>query len=265
MILANFGGKVAEYRKVNLTARIKDSIEAYGMDRRTYTEQTEPDVGFDSSVRSVPDVWRYRPASTVGKPDFVRMTERVQHWIFRCNVEVYLGRRFTDAQYKSFWEQELAKHKVGNSFFIRTFTSLFTSDRSHTNKAGFGDKFGVTSRNYIAQEDLSADYPKLFHIVTGGFVGKLVSRNARMIAGESCLPFECINISLGDFEQYHPFTHPHLFDTPKVTGRDLVYTKGGWQITGYWRLPFHHFNYQAVIPFTLPVDGVAWYPARLMG
>jgi hypothetical protein len=242
-------------------ARILDSIEVHGKDRRTHTEDTEPEVGFDADVTYVPDVWRFNPFPSE-KQDFVRLTEDVQHWLFRINVERVLGYRFNaEADYRAFWKVQLGlykKDRKNGSAYLTWWRQVLKGDRSHTNRAGTD-----THRDYIAEENLDADTPKLFHIVTGRFVGKLASTETRNVGGVMCKPFECINMS-GDYRQFHPDTHPHLFDQPIVTGRDLVYDKGGWTITGYWWRVFHHFNKRVVFPLSLPFSDKAWYPAHLM-
>lgn len=234
-------------------ARVMDSVEAYGMDRQSYNEKQLGSRDWD--VRSVPDVWRYAPANAAQKPDFVRMDETFQHWLFQINLERYIGRRFFDGEYRAFWEKELEAYKKNReaSPYITWWNQLFHSGRAFTNKAGV-DQY----KNYIAGENLDADFPKYFHIITGRFVGKLVHSD-RMINGTVHSGMECIDISR-PYTDIHPFTHPHLFDQPIVTGRDVIFDKGGYQTVGYWWRIFHQFGQQVVIPFCLPHDWIAYYP-----
>lgn len=252
-MIASFGDSSVKY-VASRFARILDSIEVYGVDRRTYIER-ENGSALTASVTYLPDVWRFNPEVTGDKPDFIAMTERVQHWIFRCNVERVLNYRLSDLAYKAFWRDQLYRYKrdrANGSAYITWWNQLFKGDRSHTNFAGVN-----TRTNYIAEENMSiADLPKLSNVVTGRFVGKVVDQSQDEVG------FECVNMS-GDFEQYHPFTHPHLFDQPIVTGRDLLTDKSGTRIIGYWWRVFHHFNKRVVIPLCLPLDGVARYPKAL--
>jgi len=252
LLQASFDGQTAEYRQSSFV-RVKDSIELYGVDRQTYNEKQ---LGsFKPSIDSVPDVWRYNPANGAGKPDFVSMTEDIQHWIFRVNVERYMGTRFaTDTDYREWWSK-LVKTGAKKSVFIEWWNQLFAGDRSHTNRAGVD-----TCRNYITGENMTADFPKFSNVVTGRFVGKLADGSPRNVSGALCRPLHCISAK-EDYKQYHPFTHPHLFDQPIVTGRTLVQDKSGWVNQGYWWRVFYHFGKKVVLPFILPADTVAWYPA----
>lgn len=240
------------YQPVNNNyARVMDTIELRGMDRQTWNEKV-----LTPRFEAVPDVFRYRPLSIGSKQDFVVMTERFQHWVFRINVERYFGQRFADdAAYRAWWKEELERYENGEQrTLIQDFSAMFRSGGSHTNKAGTD-----ISRNYIAQRNLGLDFPKYFHIVTGGFVGKLADDTTRKINGVVHRPLQCIHAG-GDIERYHPFTHPHLFDQPCVTGRVLVYGKGGYEIKGYFRRKYQWFGGSVVFPFCLPYDNEAWYP-----
>lgn len=232
--------------------RLKDSIELYGMDRQTFTEkQNEKPLAVD--VDGVPDVWRY---TAFDKREYVSMTEDIQHWIFRINCEAYIGRKFSsEAAYKSWWSA-LPKANI----FIQWFTSLFTSDRSHTNRAGFGEKFGPSAANYIAKNDLQNETPKFQRIVTGRWVGELASAKVESIKGIPYLPVKVINISKGDYKRYHPFDNPEYFDQPLITGRYIVTDKGGSRIAGFWRRPYGQFSGAAVLPVMLANEDVAWLP-----
>lgn len=255
-LVANFDGIAVEYllsETVNNYGRVKDSIEVYEKDRQSYNEQQLGSRDWD--VTSVPDVWRYYPAGN--RPtDFVSMTERFQHWIFQINVECMHGKRMSKSEYESFWQAELSKYKKNResgSIYITWFNRLFFSGRAFTNKAGV-DKF----KNFIAQENLETDFPKFFNIVTGRFVGELTGAT-RKIAGISHSGLRCIHGG-ANYTDLHPFTHPHLFVRPTVTGRTLKYDKGGYTVTGYWWRVFDQFQRKCVVPFILPYDNEAFYP-----
>jgi hypothetical protein len=242
--------------------RVKNSLELYGMDRRSWHEGDGGDAGFDSNVDSIPDVFRHNPSETGGKPDFVFMTEDIQHWIFRLNVERVLGYRFeSETAYRAFWKTELIrfqqKDPLRPATFITWFNQLFKGDRSHTNFAGVNEY-----ANYIADLNMGTSLPKFSNIVTGDFVTELNDPTAtKYIQGVVCRPLKCINISKNNYRSYHPLTHPALFDQPTVSGRDLEYTKEGWVKTAFWMRTFHHFNVRVIVPFMLPQDSVTWMPA----
>ena len=255
MITALFPDVQVEYQAVPARpfVRLKDSIELYGMDRQTYTEaQNEKPVAVE--VEGVPDVWRILGRRS---PDFVSMTEEIQHWIFRFNVECYMGRKFpTELDYRTWW-----KALGRNSTFIAWFTSMFTSDRSHTNRRGFGERFGPSAANYIAGKDLQNEPPKFQRIVTGRWVGELASAKVEYFSGVPCLPVKVINIARGNFRDYHPMDNPEYFDQPLITGRTIVTDKGGPRIVlPYWRRPYGQFANQAVYPVMLANEDAAWIP-----
>lgn len=242
--------------------RVKNSLEMYGMDRRSWHEGEGGDAGFDSDVTFIPDVFRHNPEQSGGKPDFVSMTEDIQHWIFRLNVERCIGRKFkTEEEYRAFWRGDLERFKKRNpkspGTFITWWNQLFKGDRSHTNFAGVD-----TCRNFIGDENHGASLPKFSNIVTGDYVGELTDpTKVKRVYGANCRPLKCINISSGDYRLYSPDTHPELFDQPTVSGRDLAYGKSGWTTTAYWMRTFHHFNVRVVLPVMLPQDSVTWFPS----
>lgn len=260
MITASFAGVLVDYIPVQTWAgfaRVKDSIELYGMDRQSFNEIALGSRKWDAVP--LPDVFRYRPASTAQKPDFIRMDEPFQHWLFRINVESFIGRRLTDTEYQQFWQSEVKKYKANRdtSPLILAWNRLLGTDTAFTNRAGYPE-----ARNYISQEGMEFDYPKLFHLTTGRFVGK-ISNSSIAPSGYEHTGLECVNISNG-YLHIHPFTHPHLFTHPIVTGRNLDFDKGGYKITGYFWRVMDYFNQQVVIPFALPFDDIAYMPTETL-
>lgn len=256
MITAAFGDVLVDYIPAQTWAgfaRVKDSIELDGMDRQSFNEIALGSRKWDAVP--LPDVRRYRPMSTSQKPDFIRMDEPFQHWLFRVNVESFIGRRLTDAEYQQFWQGEVKKYKAdkNSSPLILAWNRLLGTDTAFTNRAGYPE-----ARNYIAQEGMEFDHPKLFHLTTGRFVGKLAHSEVTFY-GYKHTGLECVNISNG-YLHIHPFTHPHLFTHPIVTGRNLDFDKGGYKITGYFWRVMDYFNSQVVIPFALPFDDIAYMP-----
>lgn len=235
--------------------RVRDSIEQYGVDRCTYNErQNGKPPRFED--KGSPDVWNYE---TGKKQRFITLTEDIQHWMFRIMVEVYQGFRFnSESEYRD-W------HKANkNGLLANWFTSILRSNGSHTNKSGFGEMFeGIpSSANYIRGEDLQNEPPKLWHLVTGRWVGELAGDETRMLYGSVCRPVKVINISKGDYRNYHPFDTPQYFDQPLITGRDMVKDKSGVRILGHWRKPYGQFANKAIFPVCAPFDDVAWIPFK---
>jgi len=100
-MLATFEDTQVEYRLApsNPYVRLKDSIEYYGVDRVTKNEAGGPIVAKNIAV---PDVWRIE-VDTKRPRDYVTLTEDLQHWIFRLNVELYTGMPFaSEADYRAF-------------------------------------------------------------------------------------------------------------------------------------------------------------------
>lgn len=258
MITASFAGVLVDYIPVQTWAgfaRVKDSIELYEMDRQSFNEIALGSRKWDAVP--LPDVFRYRPASTAQKPDFIRMDESFQHWLFRINVESFIGRRLLDTEYPQFWQSEVKKYKANRdtSPLILAWNRLLGTDTAFTNRAGYPE-----ARNYIAQEGMEFDYPKLFHLTTGRFVGKITNSTISP-SGYEHTGLECVNIA-NSYSHIHPFTHPHLFTHPIVTGRHLDFGKGGYKITGYFWRVMDYFNSQVVIPFALPFDDIAYIPTE---
>lgn len=240
-----------------LFVRVLDSIEQYGVDRCTYNEQSNgKPPRFED--KASPDVWNYETGKT---QRFVSLTEDIQHWMFRIFVEVYQGYKFrNETEYRD-WHRANKKGILAN-----WFTSILRSNGSHTNKSGFGTMFEnvPSSANYIRGEDLQNDLPKLWHLVTGRFVGELYDDSIQSVYGAICRPIKCINISRGNYRDYHPFDTPEYFDQPMITGRYMVQDKGGVRITGYFRSPYGQFAGKAVLPVASPYNDAVWMPAKYL-
>ena len=174
-------------------------------------------------------------------------------------LEVQHGYRFSSEQaYKNYWQSLPKSHQ-----YIGWFTSVLRGNGSHTNRAGFGEKpkGNIPARNYINGDNPENGVPKFFHIVTGRWVARKTRNVTKNIAGVKCLPVEIINISKGDYKNFHPFTHPHLFDRPLITGRNMVKDpKGGVKILSYFRQPYGQFGNTITLPVMAPFDGEGWIP-----
>ncbi len=258
-MLAKFGDITTEYQSVNASKYVRhvDSIEYYGVDRVTKNEnEAGKPISFDD--KGVPDVWRI---GVDGKRqyDHVPLTEDLQHWIFRINVEIYRGAMFANEnEYRAYWKTLLKSHQ-----YVGWFTSVLRGNGSHTNRAGFGNKptGNIPARNYISGENMENGLPKFFHIVTGRWVAKKSRDVTKIVSGAKCLPVEVINISKSDYRNFHPFTHPHLFDRPLITGRNMVKDpKGGVKILSYFRAPYSQFGNLVTLPVMLPFDSEGWIP-----
>lgn len=256
MSLTAFFPEQAQYRLKPQTpyVRLKDSIEYYGKDRVTYTEEMngKPTRFAD---KAVPDVWRIEVDAKRPR-DYVTLTEDLQHWIFRINVELCTGKPFASEEtYRDFHKSLLKSHQL-----IGWFTSVLRGNGSHTNRAGFGNKptGNIPARNYISGEDMENGEPKFFQIVTGRHVFEKSRDVKKNVAGALSTPVKVINISKGDYRKYHPWTHPHLFDRLMITGRNMVVDKSGTRITGYFRSPYGQFGNMVTFPVMLPFDDEGW-------
>lgn len=238
---------------------VKTSYERYKKSRMTHNGSG------DNKLMSVPDVWRINPESVIlsngkQKPDFVAMTEDIQFWIFRLNVEKFFGVGFkNEAEFRS-WAGKLSK----DNFFVKSYRSLFKGDRSHTNRAG-----SDTHWDFISKEKNNGDLMKFSNLVTGRFIGKLVSTTPKNIRGALCYPFECINISKMNYKDTDPKEKWWLFDEPLLSGRSKILdSRGNW--TGKYNenlpLPYPQFNppSRPILPVMLPYDDVAWIDASII-
>ena len=255
MSLTAFYPEQVEYRLASpLLARVRDTIELEGVDRCTYNErQNGKPPRFED--KSAPDVFNFE---TGERERFTNLTKDIQEWMFRCMVEYYQGWMFrTDQE----WLRWLDLNRKGT--LAGWFTSVLRSDGSHTNKSGFGDKFPNVQdhANWIKLENLGNGSPKFFYIVTGRYVGELPNTNTAHFTGVPHYGFKCINISKG-YKQYHPFTHPHLFDRPMITGRDMVKDKSGLRILSHWRRPYGQFDNRLVFPVMSQTKDIAWIPVK---
>lgn len=255
-MLAQFEARQVEYRLAPSTpyVRLMDSIEYYKKDRVTRNEQAagKPPRFED---KSAPDVWRIE-VDTKRPRDYVTLTEDLQHWIFRLNVELYTGMPFaSEADYRAFHKSLPKSHQL-----IGWFQSVLRGNGSHTNRAGFGNKpaGNIPARNYISGEDMENPEPKFFQIVTGRHVFEKSRDVKKNVAGALSTPVKVINISNGDYRKYHPFTHPHLFDRLMITGRNMIQDKSGTRIVSYFRAPYGQFGNMVTFPVILPYDDEGW-------
>lgn len=236
---------------------VKTSLEYYGMSRLSHKKSN------NKSLLGVPDVWRINPEILTmpnGKPkkDFVSMTYDIQHWIFRMQVERHLKKKFnSEEEYINFYLSLPGVHTLKS-----WFASMFTDDRSHTNFAG-----SLTCANYIGDPRSGLEPMKFSNLITGGAVIKLLSTETRTLRGVKCLPFQCINISKGDYRNYDVERNFYLFDEPSISIRKLILdSKGGW--TGKFLedlppQPYPQFPpLHPIFPIMLPYDDIAWIDAN---
>jgi len=254
-MLTAFGDTRVQYALKSNYARVRDTIELIGIDRCTRGER-EKGASPRFEDKSAPDVFNFE---TGERERFVTLTKDLQEWMFRCMVEYYQGWMFrTDSE----WARWLDLNRKGT--LAGWFTSVLRSNGSHTNKSGFGEMFPNVQdhANWIKLENLDNGLPKFFYIVTGRWVGELPNENTARFAGVPHYGFRCINVSKG-FKQYHPFTHPHLFDRPMITGRDMVKDKSGVRIIPpYWRAPYGQFDNKLVFPVMSQTKDFAWIPVQ---
>ena len=235
--------KVLYTSVVDNYARVLDTIEI-DHDGKHYSRPTFREIdevrGVDKTVLGLPDVWRINPIVTKGKPEGIPMTEDFQFWLDRIELECQVDRYLSDEEFEIFYAKQLADFKAKRgSNTINDFNSMFRANASHTNSWGTNN-----CASYISQERLDEALPIFQNIVTGGWVGKLKSPASSQL--------QVINASKG-YHQYHPFTHPWLFDQPMSTGREFI---GDTNVIKRddLRKPYDYFGGKAVMPVMLPVD-----------
>lgn len=164
------------------------------------------------------------PATARFKDDrTVVLTKDLQEWIHKLCWDKAPG--MSEKEAKNAWR------------------SLMADDRYTTNYAG-----SQTRADYVNGTRLSERPIELQPMTTGGAILKIL-REQRYF-GEDCYVFEAIN-SLGDYRQYNPTDHPHLFYRPSNSVRvEINDSRGRW--TGTWREnksdPFPQYLGQAIIP-----------------
>jgi hypothetical protein len=235
--------------------RVKSSWDYYGKSRPTHIESLDKSP-LDVKTLGLPDVWRYRPAVTTGKRDYVEMTANVQHYLCKINLEMQYGRYLTKDEYFAWYNNRGG----GWGTMMQWMEGGFNHFRAYTNKFGMDNM-----ANHLSGERLSLDNPKFGHIVTGRAVVKAVLENGKPMrrnlpATGDCLAFECINAS-GDLWQYSPHKQRHLFEQPLNTGRVIAFDKAGAYIArDDLHIPFPQFSEKMRVPIWLPYDDTAWMP-----
>lgn len=154
----------------------------------------------------------------------VNMTPDIQIWMHRLSCEA-AGLDPESAEAKNSWR------------------GLMQGNRFITNKMG-----SDTHADYVNWRNIGKDNMKLQPMACGAAVLRIVGR--AVIKGEACYKFEAIN-SLGNYRQYHPSTHPHLFYNPTNSVRaEILNKRGKWDGTWNERISeaFHWYDGHSVIP-----------------
>jgi hypothetical protein len=237
--------------------QVKSSWDFYGRSRPTHLEKTEEALPFRPSVTGLPDVWRIRPQTMTGKPDFVSLDANKQHYICKINLEMQWGRYVSKDEYYSWFNS----NGQGKAAMLSWMEGGFNHYRAYTNFFGMDNM-----ANHLTGERLNMDNPKFAHLITGRAVMKPVLENGgltkrNLMSGVPFVAFECIRAS-DDVWQYSPFTHRWLFEQPLSTGRQIGYDKSGaYIVRDDLHIPFPQFGGKMIVPIWLPLDNVAWIPA----
>ncbi len=121
--------------------------------------------------------------------------------------------------------------------------NLMEDDTYITNHAG-----STTRADYVNGTNLNKQAMNLLPMATGGAILKIIGDGK--IGGEECWDFEAVD-ALGDFEQYHPLTHPWLFYRPTNSVRVKIYKPNGvW--SGTYREnksdPLPQYDSKSIVP-----------------
>lgn len=229
MILdARYGDEVKRY----LEQKDKYGTCALQYDRVGVSRLTETGNN-NLNTRGAPDTVRL--PIQVGKPNLIWLTEPIQLWMFQLMRERVPSMSLDEA--KKSWRSLL----MGNS-----------GDGNNRAQRCFCDFSGsTTNADYINRAQLDKEPIGLNHILTGGTVLKIIGEdNRKNIKTDDCWIVEAID-PLGDFKQYHPSTHPHLFFFPTISSR-LPYLDSKGKPTGkfieYISDPFPQFDDKSVMP-----------------
>ena len=263
-IIARFPHGTALYEKIIQPVRdgvfvvIKTSQEVYGVSRPTHN-------GAVKRFLALPDMWAITPENQKlpngkPKPHYLVMTEDFCHWLFRLNVERHKRKKFESEQAYRDWHTIARNKNSPEHQYIRWWVSLMKGDRSHTNRYG-----SDTNYDPISGENEGRELMRYFQVVTGRGVLKLVKNRGDKFG------VEVINMSKGDYRNYHPDTHWWLFDQPIMTGRKQIGTdnKGSpiWDENLIVQFPQFEPT-RPIMPVILPYDSVGWVTseyARLLG
>lgn len=187
---------------------LKSSYELYGKSRPTHK-------GDPLWVKGLPDVFNHQEMSGTDDPDYIPLTENLQHWFLFLNITRFKGVKWTKKQYYEWFNTGSAEVV----WAAKELSRALADDRSHTNKWGMNN-----AKNFLTKETNREGLPQFMKIITGWcrlklYNGKLELRN---VAGVGrCVAFHAIDASQ-DVWQFNSWEHLDRMDEPMVTAREVV-------------------------------------------
>lgn len=140
------------------------------------------------------------------------------------------------------WMHNLCKARVpsiGEQEAKDSWKSLMWGGRYITDFAGSDQ-----NADYINGTHLDVEPMKLKPSVTGGALLKI--KGERNLGGYACYIVEAIDPT-GDYRQYSPATHPHLFFEPTISRREQIITR--WHaLIEYLSIPFPQYRDNTILP-----------------
>lgn len=248
MMLAKYGSKTAEYRRVEAAYVVhKSTWDEKGMSRATLNDAPLIRPGSNKVLAGLPDVYRYRGINGNKESEFIDLTQDRQHWLLHQNITRYKRVQWTKAEYFAWFNS--ASPEV--NWAARQLTGALTRDRSHSNFLGMDN-----CKNYLTGEIDRDGLPKMMKILTGWARLRLYEdgREIWNIAGVGrCIAFHAINASL-DLWSVNWWTSPWLFDRPCITGREVRFdAKGSPYIhRDDLHYPYEFFGGSLIFPIWLP-------------
>ncbi len=227
---------------------VKNSMEVFsGKSRPTHK-------GDPLWVTGLPDVWNHQEMSGTSAPDYITMTEDIQHWFLYLNITRYKGVKWTKAEYFSWFEAGGPEVE----WAARELTRACAADRSHHNKWGMNN-----CKNYLTKELNRDGLPQYMKIITGGariklYNGKLELRN---VAGVGrCVAFHAISAK-SDLWQFNSTDHDYMLDEPFVTAREVSTSPKGepYIVRDGLTYDYGNFGGKLVFPYLLPEDDKSFY------
>ncbi len=194
-------------------------------------------VNLDFDQRWEDGTYRKSRPSRNGSPIYTEGLPATSRFIVSGNSEYVLLKE--DLQR---WMHDLCKARVpsiGEQEAKDSWKSLMDGGRYITDFAG-----SDTNADYINGTHLDVEPMKLKPMVTGGALLKIIGE--RRLGGYDCYVVEAINPT-GNYRQYSPATHPHLFFQPTISRREQIVTR--WHaLIEYLSIPFPQYRDNVILP-----------------
>lgn len=241
---------VAEYKKAHPLKGflvVKSSYDLYKKSRPTHKKDP-------LWVTGLPDVWNHQEMSGTPAPDYITMTEDIQHWFLYLNITRFKNVRWTKSEYFKWFEAGGKEVE----WAAQELSRALKDDRSHTNKWGMNN-----AKNYLTKETNREGLPQFMKIITGWarlklYNGKLEFRNVAGVG--KCVAFHAVNASK-DLWQYNSHDHYYLLDEPFVTSREIRTTPKSQPYIhrDYLHHDYGNFSGKLVFPYILPNSDKSFY------